>query len=560
MFEINSSLNAVADKLSSMRILVVDDDPVLRHIVSSWLVRFHYHYTIVEDLETADQCLMTQMWDVVIADLNLGVRLGDGNGLDLIKRVNALQPNAACVLMTAYGEQHEFSSAVKMGIDRLLIKPLRRDEFLDMLSKLDQIRWTRHELSQARAALEANHKLLLDWREREHRIANVAQKYLLFSVPHEKLEHMALFAAAQAQEGASGDLIDVCRHLHGIDLVMGDVMGKGLGAAIVSAGIKTSLAQVRQHSAEASIESLVDSLRVRIRPMLHEMESLLTLIAARVDTSAGELRFVDFGAPYILLQRASHGRVIFVHGDMLPLGVSDEDLRVTRLPIYPGDRLLFISDGILDGLGLSDVREAYAHVAQHWIACAAMDPQGFVQNLVHFYGQAHGHQDDKSCVLVQCAHENPSTRHIVHFSFEPSLREMTVFRNALRLAVCGCQMKEIQLDESWLSEFVLGATEIFTNIVKHGLTTEKISTPLEVSLTLDVHGAWLEFFYQGVPYVAPLWRHIFSPNPESMNESGYGLFLIQKIFDRVEYFTEMASSQAIVVFKNSIPKVNFIDE
>ena len=550
MTEINTSLNAVTEKLSSMRILVVDDDPVLRHILHSWLTRSDYLYTIVDDLQTANQCLQDQLWDVVIADLNLGVGIGLGNGLDLIKKVNALQANTACVLMTAYGEQHEFSSAVKMGIDRLLIKPLRRDEFLDMLSKLDQIRWTRHELSQARAALEEQHKFLLSWREREHRIANVAQKYLLFSVPNEKLDRLALFAAAQAQEGASGDLIDVCKHKHGIDLVMGDVMGKGLGAAIVSAGIKTSLAQVRQHSAEAAIENLVDALRARIHPMLHEMESLLTLIAARVDTYAGELCFVDFGAPYVLLQRVSHGHVIFVHGDLLPLGVADESLHATRLPIHPGDRLLFISDGILDGLGLSDVRQAYAHVAQHWLDSATIVPQDFVQGLIDMVGQVQAYQDDKSCVLVQCDHEQPVTRQIAHFDFQGHLDGLSLFRESLQVAMSEWMASCTRLHADWFSEFVLGATEIFTNIVKHSMSEAAVSCPIVVDLIMDAEGAWLEFFYQGEPYVAPALRHIGAPDASSMSESGYGLFLIQKLFDRVHFFTEMASSQAIVVYKN----------
>lgn len=554
MSEINSSLDSASERLPLMRILVIDDDPVLRHIVHSWLSRSGYEYNIVEDMETADQCLRDQIWDVVIADLNLGLHVGEGNGLDLIKRVNAVQANAACVLMTAYGEQHEFSSAVKMGIDRLLIKPLRRDEFLDMLSKLDQIRLTRYQLGQARAALEAHHKLLLEWREREHRIANVAQKYLLFSVPDEKLDRLALFAAARAQEGASGDLIDVCKHIHGIDLVIGDVMGKGLGAAIVSAGIKTSLAQVRQHSAEAAIENLVDSLRVRIDPMLHEMESLLTLIAARVDTKAAELHFVDFGAPYILLRRSSHGQVIFVHGDMLPLGVSDEDLRVTRVPIHPGDRLLFISDGILDGLGLSDVRQAYEYVAQHWIDCATMDPQDFVQGLVRLSGQAQAHQDDKSCILVHCEHELPLTREIVRFDFEGNLNELSLLRNSLLLAMSDWMVKFVPLHEDWFSEFVLGATEIFTNIVKHSSSADNTQIPIVIELTLDQHGAWLEFLYQGKRYVAPSWRDIFAPDPQTMSESGFGLFLIHRLFDRVEYFTEMACSQAIFVYKNLMLK------
>jgi len=54
-----------------------------------------------------------------------------------------------------------------------------------MLAKLDHIRQTKLELSQARAALEEHHQLLLRWRERENRIAQMAQKYLLFSVPQE---------------------------------------------------------------------------------------------------------------------------------------------------------------------------------------------------------------------------------------------------------------------------------------------------------------------------------------------------------------------------------------
>lgn len=50
------------------------------------------------------------------------------DGLELIRRVRALQPNTHCILLTAYGEFQYAQEAIRLGVDNYLLKPVAREE------------------------------------------------------------------------------------------------------------------------------------------------------------------------------------------------------------------------------------------------------------------------------------------------------------------------------------------------------------------------------------------------------------------------------------------------
>jgi len=239
---------------------MVDDDAVMRHLVKTWL-HGHAHCQAVSDASEAMMALQARAWDVIFVDLNLGSQLPEGDGLNLVEAVHSLQPQASCVLITAHGKQEEFSSAVNLGVDQILIKPFLKATFFGTLQKLQDIRQTRQALKEARSVLEQQNEELQRLRLHEQKLASLAQKYLLFTLPLEDIPGLQIHGAAQAQEGASGDLLDAIATPRGLSVVSGDVMGKGLGAAIVSAGIKNSLAQLRPLQTQAEPALVLASLR-----------------------------------------------------------------------------------------------------------------------------------------------------------------------------------------------------------------------------------------------------------------------------------------------------------
>lgn len=61
------------------------------------------------------------------------MRLGDGNGLDIISELATLRPNARAIVLTGYGNIATAVSAVKLGAVDYLAKPADADEVTDAL-------------------------------------------------------------------------------------------------------------------------------------------------------------------------------------------------------------------------------------------------------------------------------------------------------------------------------------------------------------------------------------------------------------------------------------------
>ncbi len=104
----------------SAQILHVDDDPDLRLLISASLREFGYVVatagTVAEGLALAQKV----KFDLFILD----VRLPDGNGIDLCREVNQLQPGRPVLYYSAYASDEEQESALSIAGDAYLKKPV----------------------------------------------------------------------------------------------------------------------------------------------------------------------------------------------------------------------------------------------------------------------------------------------------------------------------------------------------------------------------------------------------------------------------------------------------
>lgn len=108
--------------ISSLRVLVLDDDAVYRRIISSSLQRIGIsQISVAGELGIARQKLQTENFDVITID----VVLRDGSGLDVLSWVKHNRPGIITILVTA-GSNSEASKevdALLLGASALVLKP-----------------------------------------------------------------------------------------------------------------------------------------------------------------------------------------------------------------------------------------------------------------------------------------------------------------------------------------------------------------------------------------------------------------------------------------------------
>ena len=107
------------------RLLVVDDEPDLRTLYELTLLREGYHIETAGCVEDAWQLLQEQRFSAIISDM----RLPDGLGLDLIRRLEAAGRPERTIVITAYGSAENAVSALKAGAYDYLTKPVDLKQF-----------------------------------------------------------------------------------------------------------------------------------------------------------------------------------------------------------------------------------------------------------------------------------------------------------------------------------------------------------------------------------------------------------------------------------------------
>jgi len=106
-------------------LLVVDDEPDLRTLYELTLLREGYDVETAGTVEEAWQRLADRTYSAVITDM----RLPDGTGLELLKRLDAARRREKTIVITAYGSAEGAVEALKAGAFDYLTKPVDLRQF-----------------------------------------------------------------------------------------------------------------------------------------------------------------------------------------------------------------------------------------------------------------------------------------------------------------------------------------------------------------------------------------------------------------------------------------------
>ena len=108
------------------RILIVDDEPYIREILSRWLVGEGYRCEQAENATTALQALAASEFELMISD----IRMPGRSGLELLDEARSLYPNLAVIMLTAVDDRATAIHTLEAGAYGYVIKPFDRNELL----------------------------------------------------------------------------------------------------------------------------------------------------------------------------------------------------------------------------------------------------------------------------------------------------------------------------------------------------------------------------------------------------------------------------------------------
>jgi DNA-binding NtrC family response regulator len=114
------------------RVLIVDDEAMIRDVLSFAFEENGLIVAETEDGEGALKWIKKEKFDLLVVDKNLpGI-----NGLEVIQQAKKLNPKVGTLLMTGYASRQSAEKAMTLGVDDYLIKPFDMDE---MVQKVDEI-------------------------------------------------------------------------------------------------------------------------------------------------------------------------------------------------------------------------------------------------------------------------------------------------------------------------------------------------------------------------------------------------------------------------------------
>jgi sigma-B regulation protein RsbU (phosphoserine phosphatase) len=324
--------------------MVVDDEPDLESLIQQ---RFRkkiraneYDFIFAANgLEALAKLLEHPEICIVLSDINMP----EMDGLTLLAKLNELKnPALKTVIVSAYGDMENIRTAMNRGAFDFVTKPV---DFVDLETTIQK---TIDQLKVLRQAQQDHDRLVSI--QRDLNIARDIQQSILPKVfpPFPARKEFDLYASMTAAKSVGGDfydffLIDQER----LGLVIGDVSGKGVPAAIFMAVSRTLMrATAIKGLSPKECMAYVNTL------LSNESTSsmFVTMFYGILNTVSGEFEYTNGGhnPPYIL----SNGNAKQLElTDGMALGIIEGSSYESKtIVLKPSDVLFLYTDGVTEAM------------------------------------------------------------------------------------------------------------------------------------------------------------------------------------------------------------------
>lgn len=518
------------------RILLVDDELKVLNGLRRSLSQEPYQITATTSPDEALQLLANQEFTAIVTDQQMP-RM---QGVQLLEHAKTVSPHTMRLILTGHADMRLLIDAINHdAVYRFMTKPCGDDELRQTLRQavrhFELMRENRRLQELTASQLEHLHRLnteLIESRHYEAAIgARIQQTLLQGEIDPLLAGEWDAAALTVPSQQIDGDFFDVFHHGSTcFDVVVGDVMGKGVPAALLGAAAKTQLVRAMAALKGGGLpepEEIIAQVHRLMTPQLLDLESFVTLCYARFDLARQQISFVDCGHTRLLHYRRAEGDCAALKGVNVPLGFSAaEDYRQITTAFGPGDRFLFYSDGVTEAR--NQAGEYYGEERLNGLLCRFMSrtPHELIELLradMDCFTVSETPADDLTCVAVAVG---ASAHRVV---LEGRIEELERVRRLVE-DFSACEWGEL-VDNASRDQLVLAADEAYANIIKHA-HHGRPGEPVAVRAYAEGGAAAIRFSYRGAafdPGTVP------EPAFDGSRSSGFGLYIIKQSVDRVDY-------------------------
>jgi DNA-binding NtrC family response regulator len=118
------------------KIMVIDDEPTLRQVISEMLMQFGWSVATASNPDEALAMIEAEQYHMAFVDHHLG----STEGLELIERIQKIDPELPCVLMTGDLNIDATVHALRKGAAGFLRKPFRVESLLVSIEHANKTR------------------------------------------------------------------------------------------------------------------------------------------------------------------------------------------------------------------------------------------------------------------------------------------------------------------------------------------------------------------------------------------------------------------------------------
>lgn len=210
------------------------------------------------------------------------------------------------------------------------------------------------------------------------------------------------YAAASSKLAVGGDVFDVHRLSDRLGLLLiADVSGKGIDAAVLTAFIKFTIRGIALRRRDPGF--ILQEFNRAFPQTVENPYLFVTMFVGIIDTVTLRLNYASAGHDSAFLRRASAVEQLAVTGPVL--GVMEEPFDVRTVTLRDGDTIVLATDGLTEA---RDQRGAFlgAEGAAQWIAECNDDPGLLAAEIVERVRQrsANALRDDVAVLAVRITH------------------------------------------------------------------------------------------------------------------------------------------------------------
>jgi sigma-B regulation protein RsbU (phosphoserine phosphatase) len=391
-------------------------------------------------------------------------------------------------------------------------------------------------------------------REQEIEIGYRIQQTLLLDQPPKDIPGLRVAALTIPSQRIDGDFYVFFKHPpQCVDIIVGDVMGKGVPAALLSAATKSHFIEALGHLMTLSQngklpepKEIVTLTHAEVARHLINLENFVTLCYARLDLNRRKLDLVDCGHTGLIHVHGETGLCEIVHGDNLPLGIREGEIYdQLSVPFTAGDVLLSYSDGITEARNSARELFGVERLAECVRINHSLEPEALVEVIrkaVFTFSASDRLVDDLTCVAIKVG-ERQLPLACAELDIRSDLTDLSRAREFVR-TFCH-HLPGSPPDEDRVAELELAVNEAASNIMRHayhGRADQWIHLEAQAfpgQVLIQLHHLGDPFDPSAVP----------PPAFDGSRESGFGIYLITKSVDDLCYYRDVRGRNCIALSK-----------